>query len=493
MPNTNYYAQLSPVQKAELFKLYAASGFTSLSSIIDDYNKFAEGGDTDIVEEYHDEVDYPMWGYENIQTSPTMWYDKFGDTMTPSNNANNVAKKSLLQKLSDATIRASIAENPAVMTASGQRIDRDGSVSFDHQDDPGVKQLRENLVEIGTGGLTAMGLNGLLTMSPAADIQLAKAGLQLIDYTSPSHWAIKAAAKAGASPVMANSIGLLSDMYGAAAVPAAKYAYNMSKVKNNRSISEDQASDIVSELRRDAIKEGLTDMIPTIISPIAGYGINKIAGAIRRGKQIARIKNAKTLGNFDGISDRLIDYHSSSDIVSKHAAPSVSRTPVKIDDSLIGSNAGGVFHPSTQEIGINPMSLNLQLGKEYTNALIAHEGNHAYMYMAPITQQISVPKVKYDGPNLLNPRVTPQVADIFDRNDPLHIGTWKSSPEEFTSELAFLRELTGQNKRYEQLNPIYKASFEDYLSKRFDFKKPETRLILNELGQYYDNGGQLIK
>ena len=489
MPERDYYAQLSLPQKAELFKLYTASGFTSLSSIIDDYNKFAEGGDTNDVEEYHDEVDYPMWGYENVQTSPTMWYDQFGDTVTPS---NNTTKKSLLQKLSNATIRASIAENPAVMTASGQRIERDGSVTFDHQDEPGVKQLRENLVDIGIGGLSAMGLNGLLAMSPATARQLARTGLQLIDYTSPSHWAIKAAAKAGASPVLANNIGLLSDVYGAAAVPAAKYAYNMSKVKNNKSIPEDQASDTISKMKKDAIKEGLIDMIPTIVSPIAGYGINKIAGAVRRGKQIARIRNAKTLGDLDGISDRLIDYHSSSDIVSKYAAPSVSKTPIKIDDSLISSNAAGVFHGSTQDIGVNPMALNLQLGKEYTNALIAHEGNHAYMNMAPITQQISLPRVKYEGPNLSNPRITPQVADIFERKDPLHIGTWKSSPEEFTSELAFLRELTGQNKRYEQLNPIYKASFEDFLSKRFGFKKSETRLILNELGQYYDDGGQLV-
>lgn len=52
MPNTNYYAQLSPEQKAELFKLYAASGFTSLSSIIDDYNKFKNGGDIHIKESH---------------------------------------------------------------------------------------------------------------------------------------------------------------------------------------------------------------------------------------------------------------------------------------------------------------------------------------------------------------------------------------------------------------------------------------------------------
>jgi hypothetical protein len=49
-----------------------------------------------------------------------------------------------------------VIENPSVMTAAGHKIERDGTVTVDNQDDAGVKQLRSSLPLI--GGATILGV-----------------------------------------------------------------------------------------------------------------------------------------------------------------------------------------------------------------------------------------------------------------------------------------------------------------------------------------------
>lgn len=51
-------------------------------------------------------------------------------------------------RFSNAVLKAAMADNPAVMTASGWRIDKDGDVVQDSQDEPGVKRLRNSLEQI---------------------------------------------------------------------------------------------------------------------------------------------------------------------------------------------------------------------------------------------------------------------------------------------------------------------------------------------------------
>lgn len=50
---------------------------------------------------------------------------------------------------------AAIAESPAVMTASGWRVDRNGKAKQDQQNTKETKQLRNNLATIGEAGVTA--------------------------------------------------------------------------------------------------------------------------------------------------------------------------------------------------------------------------------------------------------------------------------------------------------------------------------------------------
>lgn len=57
--------------------------------------------------------------------------------------------------LQNATQSAAVVESPAVMTASGWRIDKSGQAKQDQQNNKGVKQLRGNLTTIGEAAVTA--------------------------------------------------------------------------------------------------------------------------------------------------------------------------------------------------------------------------------------------------------------------------------------------------------------------------------------------------
>lgn len=62
--------------------------------------------------------------------------------------------------LQNATQQAAIAENPAVMTAAGWRINRNGQVKQDQQNNKNVKQLRNNLTAIGDAAISAPTMTG---------------------------------------------------------------------------------------------------------------------------------------------------------------------------------------------------------------------------------------------------------------------------------------------------------------------------------------------
>lgn len=55
---------------------------------------------------------------------------------------------------------SAIIEVPAVMTAAGQKINRNGQIEYNHVDDSGVKQLRSNLQTIGEAAVAAPTLAG---------------------------------------------------------------------------------------------------------------------------------------------------------------------------------------------------------------------------------------------------------------------------------------------------------------------------------------------
>lgn len=60
--------------------------------------------------------------------------------------------------LQNAAQQAAIAEAPSVMTAAGQKINRNtGKVEYNHANDKDVKQLRSNLAAIGEAGASAPG------------------------------------------------------------------------------------------------------------------------------------------------------------------------------------------------------------------------------------------------------------------------------------------------------------------------------------------------
>ena len=126
-------------------------------------------------------------------------------------------------------MNAAIAENPSVMTASGWRITPEGEVVQDAIDDPGVQQLRKNLVGIGATGLGAfLGGSGLLyDIGKGAALGIDTMGRMAMPSTflkGVSYYAPKAAgALAAVSPWLdAGALSLWSAQAGKSAVDAAR-------------------------------------------------------------------------------------------------------------------------------------------------------------------------------------------------------------------------------------------------------------------------------
>lgn len=76
---------------------------------------------------------------------------------------------------------AAIAENPAVMTASGHKVENDGSVSVDNYNDPGVIQLREKALPtaVKAGLLGGTGVYALAAYGPLAMVNFGMKNIAL--------------------------------------------------------------------------------------------------------------------------------------------------------------------------------------------------------------------------------------------------------------------------------------------------------------------------
>ena len=124
MPNKNYFAQLSPKQKAELFNIYARGGYTSLSEIENHYNSLfnddvepvisiPESDNKEVLETL--ENDYNEQSFElptladYFYENPNM-FDMGGDTDGDDNGVNEYISKKI------AEMRARALENSRTRT-----------------------------------------------------------------------------------------------------------------------------------------------------------------------------------------------------------------------------------------------------------------------------------------------------------------------------------------------------------------------------------------
>lgn len=107
-----------------------------------------------------------------------------------SNKNNKEKKQPWWQRM---FMTAAIADNPAVMTASGHKVESDGSVSIDNHNDPGVTQLREEALPtalkaglIGGAGLYGIATYGLPTALSwtAKNIALPMLGGEVVNETT---------------------------------------------------------------------------------------------------------------------------------------------------------------------------------------------------------------------------------------------------------------------------------------------------------------------
>lgn len=126
--------ELTIREKAPYIRTAVKYGYTDINDIIDRYNKFSEGGDMRPDEE------------------EPIYYGGMSPEITINYNPGFIGPGSKLRKaLRTAASNAVIADNPAVMTASGYHVDNNGYLRH-NPDNKGARQLSKALAGIGGAG-----------------------------------------------------------------------------------------------------------------------------------------------------------------------------------------------------------------------------------------------------------------------------------------------------------------------------------------------------
>ena len=191
--------ELSMAEKADVMKLAIEGGVYDLNAIRSGYNDYARGGRIHIKPENRGKftalkertghsatwfkehgtpaqkkmatfaLNAKHWKHEDggllgaaLETNEnnimahggelSNYYDGFGSFANTLRKGWNWIK--------NAAQVGAIAENPAVMTAAGYRVNRTGRAVQDKQNDAEIKQLRENIANIGEAGVAAPTLTG---------------------------------------------------------------------------------------------------------------------------------------------------------------------------------------------------------------------------------------------------------------------------------------------------------------------------------------------
>lgn len=392
-------------------------------------------------------------------------------------------KKTLVQRIVQAAQRSALAENPAGLMAAGWEVDDNGEV---HQGDPereGARQLRSVLAAEGAGAALGLAAGAV----PAAAYQAAGRGIvKGLELTSPSHWTNKLAARLALTTDTAKALGIAADI----GVPTAIDAYDIysdvsDAVKEKRESPETYDSDkAIRKLSGDFLR-----LIPDIIVP--SFLSTDVLPAIRRNKQLGRLFGAKKLDNVSDVADNLIDYHAPKD--SRRLLQRLRDTEIAFDDTIPYGSAAE-YALGANKIYVRPQRGNdyLELGKKYTDALLAHEGTHGVL--DPNYTQFRDALVHWDdsrGYWAADPLHNDydKLLTVFD--DTKGLSKWQRSPEEFVAEMGFLRQLTGQNKNFNDMSKFYQNRFDKYMSKRFDMPKETVHNLQSELSKMYAGGGAI--
>lgn len=385
--------------------------------------------------------------------------------------------KRLGSSLTNATLGAAMADSPAVMTASGWTRRPDGSIVQESQSDEGVVRLRDNLSVLGktAAGITAGGLVSAYGIKPSF-----RALMNGLDYTMPSHWTTKLAAKLALPYESAQGIGYAADML----VPATgHFSDALRSLKKKQEAVDEGDQEMVDYYKRRGVASLLSTAADFIVPPAMEGAI----GLWRKSRNLRNLSNAGVLGKYGDVANNLALYHSGTG-EGWNALNAMKNTKLEIVDRLKDGVAD--YSPGLNKIRIPRKSHSyLELGPEYAEALMAHEGTHAIFdsWNLPLRSPVSVIGHGYYVPNASNPLVG-SFAPLVKSN---RLGAWEASPEEFIAEMGFLRQLTGQNKIYTELSPFYKKRFNKYMSDRFNISKKEASDIMTSISGYYSDGGKL--
>lgn len=180
--------ELSMAEKADVMKLAIDGGVYDLDAIRNGYNEYAKGGKIHIapskrgtftaaaskhgksVQAFASQVLAHPENYSpamrkkaNFARNAAKWKHAYGGELgnyyLGLGDIPNFLKKGW-NKLKDVVQTSAVVDNPAIMTASGQKVNKQGQVEYNHVNDEEIKRLRSNLTNLGEGALSAVTATG---------------------------------------------------------------------------------------------------------------------------------------------------------------------------------------------------------------------------------------------------------------------------------------------------------------------------------------------
>ena len=354
--------------------------------------------------------------------------------------------KSILKRFSAATIRAAMAESPAVMQASGWDYDQDNQL---YQGDPnthGAKELRKSLAVLGLGTTAA---NGAAVFVPVAPAALGNVVAKASSYLQPSKY-IDSAIKAFGS-VSGSGLGASSYYTGASTLPG---------VIADTAIDSYFAADAVRRMRNsDSVGDTAAAVLglAPLAAPLskASRSLGHSLGNIAAYRDLVKDDNFVFDKAYDGFAYAKDKYLKRGDLLRGHATSAYTGVPDDVYNSAVLLDNDPYFTINNRLFGDNGWAngneIMLNKGaleyiwaarKDPRKALkllqgdAAHEGTH--WALANMHDNLSIPEGNYYKANPKHPLYADYTSWFDTKNN-----YWLRSPEEFVAELTDAQYLTG--------------------------------------------------
>lgn len=409
--------------------------------------------------------------------------------------------KSLLSRFSAATIRAAMAESPAVMQASGWDYTDSGELQQGDPNEEGASRLRKSIGTLGAGVTAATGA-GLLSGIGLPASAIGNAVSRISSALQPSKYIDPIARTLGST--VSGGLGSSAYYTGATTLPGV-----LLDTAADSYFAADAARRLRSSDSPEDIAAGVLDLAP-VTAPLSrmSKSLGRALGNIDAYKDLVKDDVFVINKAYDGLDYAKNKYLKRSDLLRGHAESAYPDIPKDVYNSGVLLDNTPYFTIKNRFFGDNGLAsgneIMLNKGaaeyiwtarKDPRRALqllqgdAAHEGTH--WALARLKDNLTIPTRSYYDANPNHPLYADYTSWFDTKKD-----SWLRSPEEFVSEMTRAQYLNGMptDRSYRSLSDSERLPIIKELSKTWTGVTDNgiDRMIMGLSNYGYANGGRFF-